>query len=341
MKRNAVKTIVSLLLALIMLSGAAAFAEGDKVTNYSAKWTESGIDISFSAPDYPFVLVKYSSKFTTGMFALLSNEGKFEGSAPLSFIHPGMSVKIEIQSADEKKLATYTEVSPEFEPYPAVEKAESGTLSGVTVCIDPGHQSVYVKKTEPRGPGISGTKVTVAGMARGRYTRRLESIVMLQIGLVVRDELLSRGATVIMTREVQDAGLDNLKRAGIANDANADYFLRLHADNTEKSKSNSIRVFSPYKSTYAQALGTAKEYSLWANTLLTAIKNATGQQNGFAKLNDTYVANNWAKMPAFLIELGYMSNQVEDQLLSTPQYHQLLAKGIADGIEELEKLKNK
>ncbi|MDD2647305.1 MAG: N-acetylmuramoyl-L-alanine amidase [Eubacteriales bacterium] len=340
MRMSGTLWMISLLLCIALLTGLCAPAAAeDAAADFQAEWKENGIEFAFSAPDYPFLQIEYSSKFSSGIFALLPTDGKFSGSIPLAFVHPGMTVKIKINTADQKTIAEFAPVSPEFEPYPAAEKAESGSLSGVTVCIDPGHQSEYVKKLEPRGPGLSGSKTTVGGMARGKYTLRRESIVMLQIGLLLRDELLSRGADVVMTREVQNAGLDNLKRAGIANDANADYFLRLHADNADSKKSNGIRIFSPYSSTYAKELTDAKTYSLWANTLLDAIKNATGQQKGYAKLNNTYVGNNWAKMPAFLIELGYMSNAVEDELLSTPQYQQLLAEGITDGIEELEKLK--
>jgi hypothetical protein len=46
---------------------------------------------------------------------------------------------------------------------------------------------------------------------------------------------------------------------------------------------------------------------------------------------DSYVGNNWAKMPCFLVELGFMSNVQDDVLLSIPEHQQQLAEALAEG----------
>ena len=69
--------------------------------------------------------------------------------------------------------------------------------------------------------------------------------------------------------------------------------------------------------------------------VLGAMQSATGQTKGNVTATNAYVGNNWAKMPSFLIEMGYMSNPVEDVLLSAPAYQQMLADGMAEGIFEL------
>lgn len=51
--------------------------------------------------------------------------------------------------------------------------------------------------------------------------------VNLQVALKLRDELLSRGYSVIMTRETNDVSLSNVDRATIANDSGADIMIRL------------------------------------------------------------------------------------------------------------------
>ncbi|WP_279220989.1 N-acetylmuramoyl-L-alanine amidase [Clostridium sp. AM46-21] len=42
---------------------------------------------------------------------------------------------------------------------------------------------------------------------------------------------------------------------------------------------------------------------------------------------------NWCKVPVTIVEIGYMTNSEEDQKLVTSDYQNLLAKGIADGID--------
>ena len=48
-----------------------------------------------------------------------------------------------------------------------------------------------------------------------------------------------------------------------------------------------------------------------------------------------YIGNNWALMPSFLIEMGYMSNPAEDVLLSAKPYQQRLVKGMVEGVYNL------
>ena len=55
------------------------------------------------------------------------------------------------------------------------------------------------------------------------------------------------------------------------------------------------------------------------------------KQRGVFKRN-TYSGLNWSKVPAVLIECGYMSNPEEDRLLSTPEYQEKLALGMALGL---------
>ena len=40
-------------------------------------------------------------------------------------------------------------------------------------------------------------------------------------------------------------------------------------------------------------------------------------------------------MPCFLIEMGYLSNVQDDLLLSAPEYQQMLAAGMAQGVYDM------
>ena len=165
---------------------------------------------------------------------------------------------------------------PVTEPPPQGE----GRLNGVTVCIDPGHQETAKIVTEPIGPGLSGVKETSIGMARGTVTRRMESIVVLEIGLMLRDALLKEGAAVVMTRETQDIYLSNIERAEIAAEADADFFLRLHCNNRDSESVQGIGIYCPYGSDYAEAIAERDGWQAMGGILLAAMQEATGQEKG-------------------------------------------------------------
>lgn len=49
---------------------------------------------------------------------------------------------------------------------------------------------------------------------------------------------------------------------------------------------------------------------------------------------DDLTGFNWSKVPVVLIEMGFMSNKKEDQLLSDSNYQEKLAEGLCNGILE-------
>ena len=58
------------------------------------------------------------------------------------------------------------------------------------VCVDPGHQNQTEIETVRQAPNFQKTVTTQPGMARGRVSNRRESIVTLEIGLMLRNALL-------------------------------------------------------------------------------------------------------------------------------------------------------
>lgn len=203
---------------------------------------------------------------------------------------------------------------------------EGGRLSGVIICIDPGHQAMGNYDVEPIAPGSSFTKTKTSSGTQGVESRVPEYEVNLEVSLMLRDALEAEGATVVMTRESNNVDISNIERAQIANGAGADLFLRIHCNGSEDSSVNGIGLYVRETGTCAQ-----ESYDA-AGCILPAMSDATGAKaNGIYK-RDTYTGLNWAEMPAILVEMGYMSNADEDMKLVDYDYQGLLVKGMVEGV---------
>ena len=142
-----------------------------------------------------------------------------------------------------------------------------------------------------------------------------------------------------LTREAQDQFVGMIERADIPNEWGADFVLRLHCNNRSNSSKQGIHIFCPYASEYAHEVADVDTYREMGFTLLRAMQAVTGAPEGNCTLNDTYVGNNWSKMPSFLVEMGYMSNKEEDLLMANEPYQEKLAQGMTEGIVQLAQMR--
>ena len=323
-----------LLLVLFCSSASAAVV---KDLTYTPK--DHAVDLEFTAPGYDTVIVSYTNLFDNGKITLKSEDGHYSCTISAPSTYPGNNVAVTIKTPRGKVLMKKTYVKTAMEEIPLAEQAAEGRLKGVTVCVDPGHQGVELYAKEPMGPGLSGYHKTSNGQAQGVVTRRYESVVVLEVGLKLRNALLQEGASVVMTREDQNTPVTNVRRAEIAAEGGADVFIRLHCDNSGNKNARGIFVYIPLSSTNAKAVADAKTYRTYGEALLKAMKEATGVTKGTVRQNNSYVANNWATMPAFLIEFGFMSNPDDDLMISTPEYQQHLIEGMINGIEEIARMR--
>jgi len=298
---------------------------------------EGGFDYSFNVPGRDSVILRYKTAQETHNVLLYAADGyTYEGHAPMLFSFPDDRVTITLLTVNSGHELYQGTSQAYFAPLPIVDQAQEGRLKGVTVCVDPGHQRQSKEETVPLGPNFKKQATTTFGMAQGKVTARRESIVVLEIGLQLRNALLSEGANVIMTREVQDTFVGMLERADIPNNANADFVLRLHCNSRDNDQVQGIVVYCPYQSSYAMEVAPEDVYREMGFTLLYAMQEATGQAKGTCTLNNTYVGNNWSMMPSFLVEMGYLSNRAEDLLMSaSPLYQQQLVQGMVEGIVDL------
>jgi N-acetylmuramoyl-L-alanine amidase len=215
-------------------------------------------------------------------------------------------------------------------PRSAKSSAPEAVSTGYVVCIDPGHQSKSDPKREPIGPGSSETKARVTGGTQGVVTGVPEYEIVLQIANNLKAELEERGVTVVMTRDENDVNISNSERAEVANQARADLFVRVHADGSADSNVSGISTLYPAKNQWTGAI--LADSTRAAQAVQDGMIAATGASSKGIVARDDISGFNWSKVPAVLVECGFMSNPVEDRLLSSAHYQDKLARGIADGV---------
>lgn len=200
------------------------------------------------------------------------------------------------------------------------------------VAIDAGHQKKGNYDKEPIGPGAKTKKAKVSSGTQGSYTRVPEYELNLVIAKKVKDELISRGYEVVMTRESNDVDISNKERADIANDSGADIFIRIHADgSTNPSVHGTSTLYPSKKNPYVADL--SDDSFKLSKAIVDAICESTGSKNRGTVARDDMSGINWSKIPVTIIEMGYMTNKKEDKLMQTEEYQDRIVKGICDGID--------
>ena len=196
------------------------------------------------------------------------------------------------------------------------------------ICIDPGHQTKGDMSQEPVAPGSSETKFKVSWGTQGVSTNIPEYELNLQASKILKKYLEDMGFEVIMTRETNDVNITNAERATFANNNNADLVIRIHADGSDDSSVSGASLHIP-ASNGQYTKGIYEESNKCAKIIFSDMKEA-----GF-KVRDIYERSdltgfNWSKVPAVLVEMGFMSNPEEDQKMAQRSYQEKMMKSIAE-----------
>ncbi|MDW7675187.1 MAG: N-acetylmuramoyl-L-alanine amidase, partial [Bacillota bacterium] len=142
--------------------------------------------------------------------------------------------------------------------------------------------------------------------------------------------LEAKGATVIMTRSGDTTSLELDGRATVANNNNADIFVSVHANASLSSAQNgtSVYYYAPLNSELASQRPQRRQLAQAVQDELVKelkLRDMGIFDNNFAVLRHT-------AMPSILVEVAFISNPVEEQLLADNSFRQRSAEAILAGI---------
>ena len=223
--------------------------------------------------------------------------------------------------------------TPTVTPTPTNTPTPTPTEAPKLIVIDPGHQRKGNYDKEPNGPGSEELKAKVSSGTQGTSTGIPEYELTLAVSLLLKEELVARGYEVIMTRETHDIDISNVERALIANEAMAAAFIRVHADGSDSASAKGVMTIcqtpdNPYNAEWYE-----ESYRL-SKLVLEEVVASTGAKKRRVWETDTMTGINWTTVPTTILEMGFMSNPEEDELMATEEYRKKIAVGVANAIDK-------
>lgn len=177
--------------------------------------------------------------------------------------------------------------------------SSSKPLINKVIAIDPGHGG-----RDPGGIGIN---------------RTYEKTYTLDIAKRLEKKLKNKGAFVIMSR-TKDTNTSLKRRTYQANKSQADILISVHLNSFSTSKPNGTETYY-YK---------PKDKKL-ASLIQKEMVNSLNLKNNGTKRNRLYVLKH-SKMPAALVEPGFITNRRDYSKLRTDAFREQVADAITTGI---------
>ncbi|MDF5709855.1 MAG: N-acetylmuramoyl-L-alanine amidase [Nostoc sp. S4] len=188
---------------------------------------------------------------------------------------------------------------------PEIGNTRRKPLANLKILLDPGHGG---KESGASGP-----------------TGYLEKDVNLVVSKLLRDELVKRGATVVMTRE-DDKEVSLAERQAIISQQEPAIAISIHhnslPDDGDAEKTKGFAAFW---------------YQPQAHSLAVFLQNYVVKNLGrpsYGVFWDNLALTRPAAAPSVLLELGFMSNPDEFEQVVNPEEQKKMANAIAQGITE-------
>lgn len=214
--------------------------------------------------------------------------------------------------ASAERSSPYKRQMPVLLPSkPAVKTTPPWKPSRELIVIDPGH---------------GGEDMGTRSLSGPKYE---EKSLALSTSLMLRTYLQQMGFEVKMTRST-DRFIALDKRASFANEHDPDLFVSVHYNSAPSKEADGIEIYY-YKS--SEDKKRSDKSKLVAEIVLKRmISNTSAHSRGVKHGNFAVIRE--TKMPAILIEGGFMTNQEEMAKIKDPSYLKQLAWGIAQGIDD-------
>ncbi|HEL1610905.1 cell wall hydrolase [Streptococcus suis] len=216
-------------------------------------------------------------------------------------------------------------------------KDSSGGLTGAggttTHLSNPSVQRSYTVYIDP-GHGGRDSGASYGGVH--------EKNLALSVSNKLRENLLKYGINVLMTR-TGDYDVDfKTERSRMTNASNADLFISIHFNATGAGVSNSSGIetyWYQYDPEYQPKINKEMhnnptrlaESEILANKVQESLIKETGAVNRGVR-RETFAVLRETAIPAILVELGFMDNPSELQVIKQDSYHTRLAKALAQGV---------
>lgn len=147
----------------------------------------------------------------------------------------------------------------------------------------------------------------------------------LSTALLTKKYLDQLGYRVILTRAT-DVFIPLAMRVKKASPARASLFISVHYNSSPNKKAHGVEVF------YCEKHNKASSSKKLANNILKGVVKRTQAKSRGIKKGNFYVIRE-TKIPAILLEGGFISNNQERTKLKNRQYLDKIARGIADGVD--------
>lgn len=173
-------------------------------------------------------------------------------------------------------------------------------------------------------PGHGGFDPGAVGPAR-LYEKDVTLGISLYLSKILQDAgwdvMLTRGADVAVSR-TKDVNQDLWARTNLLNAAKCDYAISVHVNSATNAGANYISTFIQGKGGQAEKL---------ASKVQPQLVQATGWPDGGVRVQNLHMTRE-TKMPAILVECGFISNPEQERQLRLPETQKKLARAIADGV---------
>ncbi len=172
------------------------------------------------------------------------------------------------------------------------------------------------------------------GVDPGAYYKDMyEEDINLSITLKLRDYLLTKGCTVYLTRD-GDYDLSNPKarlrkrsdlsnRASLIDKSNADLYLSIHLNSSTSTAWKGAQVF------YDDINKNNKDFAL---IFQKNFNSNLGSKREEKEIKNLYMYKNIKNVPGLLLEVGFISNANERQLLNKEWYQNKIVKVITKSV---------